>query len=155
MEERLSQLEQKLNDLLAGLNIPVHLHDNRSSNKISYNDLLNLPTTYTDRGDASAYDLAATCDGSYHDWDISAIVPADAKLVLLGVQIRSDTAGVITRCRTNGNSNEINAGNLSQATANNYVYGEMLVKPDTNRVVEIYASATFNVCNYVVRGWFV
>jgi hypothetical protein len=114
---------------------------------------------FVDRGDPSAHDFAVgdlTTDGSWHDLDLSGIVPAGAKAVLLGVQVIDDTVNVGIGFRRHGNSYGINAGYFMEIVANGNLRGTLIVPCDSNRVIEYLANNNiFSTINITVMGWFI
>ena len=112
---------------------------------------------YTDRGDPSAADYTQTtltADGTYHDLDLSAIVPAGATRVRLYGQITDDVAGRYIVFRKNGHSNSYNllACQANVANLSEYFQGE--VECDTNRVIEYQiTNTTITSIGLTVIGW--
>lgn len=117
-------------------------------------------STYVDRGDPAAVDFAVgdlTTNGAWHDLDLSSIVPAGAKSVILYVAMRDTAADVIVIFRKNGNSNSINVGGVanedSHATSQR---GDIIVALDSNRVIEYFTTNTsIDTLNITVKGWFI
>ena len=65
---------------------------------------------YFDRGDPAVSDFTTADflpDDNWHDFDLSAIVPTEAKAVLLDVQIKSGAIGEYLMFRRAGNVNSI------------------------------------------------
>jgi len=114
---------------------------------------------YIDRGDHSAHDFSVgdlTTNGAWHDLDLSSIVPAGAKAVLLMVGMSDDAANRIVVFRKNGNTNTFNMSSISNHVTNIPNYGDLIVPCDTNRIIEYLAdNATFTSININVKGWFI
>lgn len=117
------------------------------------------PAPFTDRGDPSAYDIekvSLTIDANWNDWNISSIVGAAAKLVLLRCTYNNDTLGESFGVRENGNSNAHNASMGSVVEANQYHRRDMLVMTDGSGIIEYRATngGTWDTLSMMVRGWF-
>ena len=115
---------------------------------------------YVDRGDPAAVDFAVgalTTDGAWHDLDLSSIVPASAKAVIIRAQIEDNAAGSIFAIRKNGNSNIVNNARQVTQVADVPIHITPTIVPvDTNRVIEYFASnTTWTTINIAVCGWFI
>jgi len=116
------------------------------------------PLVYVDRGDPAAWDKGhgtMTMDGSWNDWDLSGIVPANAIAVALRLYITDATPGTTLGVRENGNSNVHNSLQVVAQVANGPVNMDGIVTVDANRVVEYYASAAFDYIGMLVKGWWI
>jgi len=116
-----------------------------------------LLSAYVDRGDPAAIDFNLgdlITDSDWHDLDLSAIVPAGAKAVILRVDIMNSSAMSELQLRKNGNSNTQNTSKIS-TQANNIVFcSDMTVALDANRVIE-YEAFPFgwSAITMNVKGW--
>ncbi|MBA7613778.1 hypothetical protein ES703_21034 [subsurface metagenome] len=114
---------------------------------------------YYDRGDPATYDKAKedlTIDGAWHDWDLSAIVPAGAKAVLLIGHVEGAGTDWSIWFRKNGNTNEINHGEMETLRANVERCRMIIVACDDNRVIEYKAdNVAWVTLNLAVRGWWI
>jgi hypothetical protein len=112
---------------------------------------------FHDRGDPSAYDYTVsdfTTDGTWRDKDISGIVGAGKRLVLLRVTINYTVAATAFQLRENGNSNGHNAAVLVTHVANIPLYSDVWVMTDSSGVIEYKGdNVTFTTINVLVRGW--
>lgn len=112
---------------------------------------------FHDRGDPVGWDFDVddlTTDGAYHDLDLSGIVPAGAKLVLIRVLMVDDAVSSIFKVRKNGNTNDINTRMLLTQIANIVIDDGLMVQCDTNRVIEYWASnLVWSAIFLAVRGW--
>lgn len=108
-----------------------------------------------DRGDPSGYDFTSfTTDANWHDLDLSSVVPAGAKLVLLHVWVVDGSVGSGIVFRKNGNSNSYNESFVSVQAATVTAFASIWVFCDANRVIEYLASnITFTSISVVVGGW--
>jgi len=113
---------------------------------------------YNDRGDPASYDLTEatmTLDGTWYDWDLSGIVPAGAKAVVLNVEITDNLAGKCLGFRKNGNSNAIAIQSVPTQAANNKMCGCLTVACDSARKIEYAGDAGIDNIDIVVTGWFI
>jgi len=116
-----------------------------------------LKSSYIDRGDPFITDFEAgdlTTDGQWHDLDLSAIVPAGAKAVVFRVYVMNTTAMSDFRMRKNGNSNAKNTSELYTQVGNIVYTADMIVSPDTNRIIE-YTAFLFGwtTLSLTIKGW--
>lgn len=136
-----------------------HSHSSGDGAQIAYDELSGLPTyiNYADRGDPSDIDFSAlTTDASWHDLDLSAIVPSGAKAVILRVYIQDDAVGTYLAFRKKGNSNgKVILQVFTQAT-NAAIEAQGIVPCSTARVVQYTGSNTaFSDIRIVILGWFI
>lgn len=111
---------------------------------------------FVDRGDPAAYDRQVgdfTVDSDWHDWDLSAIVPAGAKAVLLRVMMKDDLVERLIQFQKNGNTNTFNSTHIRAQVANVYIEQDLIVACDSDRVIEYYLTTGMDACNVIVRGW--
>lgn len=112
---------------------------------------------YHDRGDPAAHDYTQatlTTDGSWNNLDLSGIVPAGAKTVLLRVILRDGAIGQSLAFRKNGNANTVNAAEVVNQVANINLDTDVMVSCDTDRVIEYNGSnVVWDVIRMTVRGW--
>lgn len=137
-----------------------HDHSGGDGAQIAYSGLSGLPTyvNYVDRGDPSAVDFATaafTCDNTWRDLDLSSVVPAGAKAVLLRVAVTDATVTTYFRVRKNGNTNALANPTIRVQVADVTIEGEFLVACDTNRVIEYLGSAAFDDIAIVILGWLI
>ncbi|GEM_PF-5851327 len=108
------------------------------------------------RGDPSSMDKTQadlTMDAAWHDLDLSAIVGAGEKMVVLFVSAQDNTVGAYLQFRKNGQSNANNIGGLSIIVANQYHYATIIIFCDSSGVIEYKVSETFSNINIGVVGW--
>lgn len=121
-------------------------------------DATELTSTYGffhDRGDPGAFDFAIgdlTEDDAWHDLDLSGIVPAESKTVLLRVQMQSAVINRVIAFRENGNSNIYNYLRVTAQVADQTIEMDVIVSMDENRVIE-YIMNDLTVANITVAGW--
>jgi len=110
------------------------------------------------RGNAGGVDLVTTSifkDAAYHEWDMSGIIPAGTKLVLLKLwRIRSTATDNTAQFRPKGGEDLYNTAHWTCPLGNEYFYPDILVVPDADGIIEYKFSASFNYCEFLVRGWF-
>lgn len=118
--------------------------------------------TWEDRGDPATVDFDTgdfTKDGNWHTVDLSSIVPAGAKLVLLRTAVATSTlsASRVFDFRKNGNTNDKNAaqGYTQVTSATIADKNDHWVTPDANRVIEYRLnSGAYEIADLTVGGWF-
>ena len=114
---------------------------------------------YVDRGDAESADFAIgdfTTDGDFHDLDLSSIIDAGAKLVVLRVYINDDQIESSLVLRKNGNSDDKNTNRITMLVANVGMHSTFLVAPDSSGLIEYQATnRTWTTMSFFVLGWFV
>lgn len=114
--------------------------------------------TFVDRGDPSSADYTEgtlTFDGSYHDLDLSSLVPAGTTAILLRIQtVSSGTAGDYIVFRENGNSNELNNDGYFAPVTSFPDLKTVIVSCDSNRVIEYEAGASdWTSLDLIVAGY--
>lgn len=116
-----------------------------------------LCTSFVDRGDPAAYDwdlTDLTIDGAWHDLDLSGIVPAGAKSVLLSLYVKATAINKSLTLRKNGNVNTVNSAGIIPPVANVFYRNDSTVACDTDRKIEYAGSAGFFNAIYIsVRNW--
>lgn len=113
---------------------------------------------WVDRGDPATYDITLASlltDNSWHDLDLSAIVPVGAKIIRLLLRTNPGTSSVRKiYFRKNGNSNTYSITGVEHETEWNYKTTVVDVFCDSNRIIEYLVSGTMNVLTIVVIGWY-
>lgn len=115
---------------------------------------------FEDRGDPGAndYTLGAPLitDGTWYDLDLSAIVPAGAKAVVLAVSVKDDVVGNNIQFRNNGNTDEFNKSVVAAYAANITSYADVIVACDAQRIIEYKGNDTvFVSISVTIKGWFI
>ncbi len=113
---------------------------------------------FVDRGDIGSFDRGVgdfVKDGTWRDWDLSSIVGAGSRVVLLKLQFDNNTVGENINFRENGNSNAVNIADSRVQLVSNQVMDERTVQTDANGVIEYNISngGTWAVLYVTVRGW--
>ena len=115
----------------------------------------------TDRGDPSSTDFGAgnlTTDSAWHDLDLSGIVPAGTKAVILRYYIFSlSTGSDSVYFRKKGNSNDINETVINFNYTGPEARGETTVFLDSNLKAEykfVGSSGDWDTINITAAGWF-
>ncbi|HEA68520.1 hypothetical protein LCGC14_0817790 [marine sediment metagenome] len=116
--------------------------------------------TWINRGNLASFDWILsdfTIDVSWHDLDLSAIIPASTKLVGFRVWQRTTTVAVIFELRTKGNADYHNRSVNSSNAAFLDIHSDMWVVPDSNLLVEYRVSGPtdWTFLNVLIFGWFV
>ena len=114
---------------------------------------------FADRGDPAGTDLNNTqfSMSSAYDWDLSSIVPAGTKAVIISVQAKNSAAGAYLSFNKYGNSHPtINASYLYLPVANQYGGGQFIVPCSTGYKIHFIfnAVATWVDMEFTVCGWF-
>jgi len=113
---------------------------------------------YVDRGDAQTFDKdtsAFTIDGTWHDLDLSAIVPAGAYVINISCYVRATAAAQVLTFRENGNTKGNNALTARTQVAAVSLQFTGLVACNANRIIEYLASnVTVDLIRLNIIGWF-
>jgi hypothetical protein len=111
---------------------------------------------YISRGDPVAYDYTQatiTIDSGWHTMDLSAIIPANAKLVKLRAVISKTDVSQELRLREAGLTNDVVAEHL-WSIAGFVIVDKTFDIPCVGQQVEYYATAgVWNTIGIVVVGW--
>lgn len=113
---------------------------------------------FTNRQDPATSDFnqgTLTHDAAWHEMDLSSIIPAGTKLVMLRVQlIAVPTIGVM-KVRRNGNTNDVNTDVASMETVGFPELRTLWVVPDADGKVEYwFTDVTWIAIAVSVAGWF-
>lgn len=115
---------------------------------------------YVDRGDSSLYDYDATAftkDSSWHDLDLSSILPIEAANQLIHIKIvaNNTTAGANFKLKTKGNSNDVNEIRWVAPNTSSFPVSDGWVRCDANRTIQYWAQniGTWSSLYMYVRGW--
>lgn len=114
---------------------------------------------FVDRGDPAAYDFTTsslTKNSQWQDLDLSAIVPAGAKAVIIKAYLIPNVAGRYFSMRAKGNANAINTAEGLTASATYPVAYQWIIKLNAGRVVQYISNfASAHEINICVMAWFV
>ena len=114
---------------------------------------------YVDRGDAGAYDFTEatlTQDSAWHTLSLAAIIPANAKTVLLRVGASHASTGRYFRVAKVGNTTGFNNANVATQAAS--VINEQTTAIALNAAREIIywaTTGTFASLRLLVMGWWI
>lgn len=123
------------------LNANTHVQTDGTGKLISKN-VINEP------GDISAYHYSIddfTLDGNYHTFDLSSIVGAVKRMVLVRFSTFTDQSSWTNwwiRMKTNGNTNNYNIAEINNSVQNSYQHKEFWVQTDSSGRIE-----------YNIEGW--
>lgn len=114
---------------------------------------------FVDRGNVTPVDFSAgslTADGSWHELDLSSIIPVGTKLVMLRTSmIAIATIGVL-KVKKNGLANDINVDISSMETDGFPKFDTLYVVPDADGKIEYwYTNAAYAIRTITVGGWFI
>jgi hypothetical protein len=117
---------------------------------------------YVDRGDNSSWDKTITdftADGTWKTGasgiDLSAIIPADAKLAVFLVAINDNSVGSYFSMRKRGNSNAYNVFTVAVNVDSVTSYGDVTCAVHSTRFFDYIISAGCNDLYLTVKGWFI
>lgn len=120
---------------------------------------LGIPTSYVDRGAASASDWVVgdfTTDDAWHDLDVSSVVPAGASAIHFAFMVRDNLVGVYAGIRGKAHPSEWNRVFLLSQVANILIGIDCIVACDNPPVIQYKFSATaFTSIYLIVRGWWI
>jgi hypothetical protein len=109
------------------------------------------------RGDPAGADFTVgnfTTDGSWHDLDLSSIVPAGANTVRFRITIQDGSTNQVVKFRKNGQTNQVNRSEIRTQVVNLDHAQDMEIHLDENRIIEYQTSnTTFTKITLVVQGW--
>ena len=112
---------------------------------------------FVDRGDPATVDFGLTdltADGTWRDLDLSSIIPAIARGVMIELDIESGHSDNEVILRKYGNSNEINHTGAVTKTNNKDQHKTCIVATTNDRIIEYKAdTADWTVINIAIRGW--
>lgn len=113
--------------------------------------------SYVARAEQTAYDYdqtSLTKDGAWHDLDLSAIIPASAKLVLLRVGASYTAGGSYFRIGKQGDTNSFSVVNVATQVAN-IINEQTALVPVVNQKIRYWCTAvSFSSLRLLVLGWF-
>lgn len=119
-----------------------------------------LLSSFVDRGDPHLPDYTlddVSVDGSWHELDISEIVPTAAKAVLFTSYLRTDSLDGFFKIRRHGNSDEQNSSTLLTEAANVLNWADLASPIDTDRKIDYqfpsFYLATVTDFKLVIKGW--
>lgn len=120
-------------------------------------EAIGIPPVFIDRGDPFLPDFAIgdlTLDATWHELDLSAIVPEGASCVALNIAVFNNFINKSFEVRTLGKVNHYNLGGVITQVANLANMGDVQVHPDSDRKIEYLATAGgWFVVNITVKGW--
>ena len=116
-----------------------------------------LTTSLINRGDPASADFSAftmIADDAWHELDLSAIVPAGAKGVLMFVDVGNANAGKHARFRPHGNVNEFNVSSLVTQVGGLFYECDRVCLIDADRHIDYYFSAGAWIVRFMtIKGW--
>lgn len=111
---------------------------------------------FVDRGDPSSADWTQanlTMDSTWHELNLSAIVPAGAKAVFLRISFQDASINQELSFRKNGSTYAVNRALTRTMIANIAMYQDKIVACDVNRIIEYYANAGLDSVSITIAGW--
>lgn len=118
------------------------------------------PWRYVDRGSITAYDKTTadfTTDGTWRDIDLSAIVPAAAKMIAFKLRIEEDNIDRLAEFRTKGHADAADINTICErpAVANNtfYFWGCLSAGAYPQILQYRFTNTVWTAIDFVVMGW--
>ena len=113
---------------------------------------------FVDRGDPAGSDwtqAGLTMDNAWHDLDMSGVVPAGTKAVLVRICTKSAGVGDYLQIRKKGNANALNVITCKTivAAVQQWVDGTVFCNGD--RKVQYLASVAFTNILITIGGWWI
>lgn len=109
------------------------------------------------RGDPTDYDYEKTdftTDGTWHELDLSSIVPENAKGVTLALRIRTSTINRAASFRRAGQAQPFNSARFTTQVADQVFTGDIIVAVDANRKIEYnFSNITWDLIYVTVKNW--
>lgn len=121
-------------------------------------ELLPTLTGFQDRGDPAAFDFVKTDftrDDSWHDLDLSGVVPSGATAVVLRIALVNTSAGAYIYLRKKGHTNAVNQAECHMQVANVGVVYDKTVAVDENGFCQYRVDPNlWTWLSIVIAGWF-
>jgi len=112
---------------------------------------------FVDRGDPAVYDYDKddlTKDGTWHDLDLSGIVPEKAKAVFIVGHLQGAGADWTIMFRKKGNVNEVVHGGMETLRANVERHRSSIIALDDNRKIQYKVDdQAWTTLDLAVKGW--
>ena len=113
---------------------------------------------FVDRGDPADADFnkdTLTCDGAYHELDLSGIIPTAARLVKIRIALEGSAGYPDFHVRTKGNVETTVSDIIKVITLNTLYFQTLEVACGSDGVIEYRGKvATYTTLNFTVAGWF-
>ena len=114
---------------------------------------------FVDRGNFANPDYLytdLTIDAAWHDLDLSGIIPAGAKAVLVRIEMTKSSGTGYALFKTKGNANDGNASVPYQSVSGATVQWDCWFIPDGDGVVSyLIGTATYSILSLFIRGWLI
>lgn len=114
---------------------------------------LTLDTNIFPNNDGDGYNTYFLRQAAWYDLDLSSIVDSGAVLILLYVQLNTDSTTPYIFFRKNGVASTLEINGIRQSVANISTYRNILVACDANRIIEYKLQDQDRACNIVIGGW--
>lgn len=116
-----------------------------------------MVSSFVNRGDPAAVDFNAgdfTQDFAWHELDLSGIIPANAKAVLIGITMINTATGRPLLFRSTGNSNVSNISSQYSQVAGINISCDMVIPINTAQKIDYLAHpAGWTSIEFIVKGW--
>jgi len=109
------------------------------------------------RGDPQVYDKGIAVNftaDAWTDWDISGIVPVNAKAVILQIRFQSAAVGDYLKLRNKDSQDDCNAFHIIPGTNTEAHYRQHILQfGSTPQILQYYMHGAPTLINLVVVGW--
>lgn len=120
-------------------------------------ELIHGQLGFFNRGDPGAPDwtqATLTADWNWHVLDCSAIVPEDARAIVLNIGIMDDIVARRIHIRKFGNVNTFNRSELRTQVAFLHIFQDVTCPCDSSRRLEYrMTNAIWDFATIIVKGW--
>ncbi len=119
-------------------------------------EAIGVPPVFVDRGDPAISDWQMPFldnDSSWHDLDVSGVVPAEASAILFGVKLVGATVVDMIELRKSGNSNDKANNICANSVALLPAYEDLVVATSDNGEVEYKITLDTISVDLTVKGW--
>lgn len=109
-----------------------------------------------DRGDPAQYDFTFVDfnkDGSWHDLDLSGIIPLNTKWIVFKCRIKASAMGNTLLFRKKGYTNVRTPVQFDVQAINNEIAATYLIPVSTDRMISYNCDVDYTVIDFVVCGW--
>lgn len=114
-------------------------------------------TGFQNRGDPSSFDFTTgdfTADNSWHDLDISSIVPANTSCIACHIEFYYTVQDWMVRFKTSNQVYDRNIFSAPQSTSLGFTFRDFTLPTDgLQSIAYKFDSYNFSACNLTIKGW--
>lgn len=121
---------------------------------------IGVPPCYIDRGDPAIVDFiigAFTTDGNWHELDLSAIVPENAKAISATVNLKAGNVLSEFGIRIHGNANDESRSRAIIQVADLLFAADFICGVNTDRKIDYKSTPDFlsiwGIIDLTIKGW--